>query len=899
MKSNKEIVYEFIQKCTSSVTAEEAKGVSTQYLSNRLGMQRTNISSILNTLVKDGCIEKVNGRPVLYRIRKDLEQPKGEQSCFNQLIGCDGSLKNAVKLAKAAILYPQHSLHSLILGASGSGKSYFASLMYHFAKENRIIEENAPFIRFNCFNYSDNPDQMVKELFGIESDSFLAKSEGGVLFIDNIELLPASARNNLVRMIENNSLEINGSKKTFNTIIICAMNDIANRSFIENYSKYFSIKIQLPPFSERTFEEKFQMIQYFFSIEAERSNKRININPELLICLLLYHCEFNVKQLRKDIQLGCANAYVREFHIAKDDICVLMSDFPYHVRTGFLNFKNHRVSIKEIISENCNYVFSKEEATVITINKEKKDGKKTMYDWIDEKVSELSERGIEERDINTIVSINIENEFKKYSRRLSEQVINKEQLSQIVNSRIIKLVSDFLEEATNKFNKVYPVSVFYGLCLHLNATLSKQNKSQRMNNEQIMEIIKQHGNEYGYCVKFGSRLEQEFHIRLPIDEVVFLTMFLTKDPLIEEDKKYPVVLLALHGETAASSIIEVVNFMSGYPAYSYDMSLSKSTDKAYEELKMLALKIHQGKGIFAIYDMGSFKTMFDMISQETGIKIKALEIPLTLLTLDCSRKVMMGMEIDDIYDEVIENYTDIIHVQKDSYYKVNSKNVILTLCMSGEGAAIQIKKYIEKNIQLQNTEIVPLAISNKQVLLDEVNKIKEKHNILCVVASYDPQLIGIKYIPITDIFHNNAGELKNFLRITEVYRDTEAVDKSDDDLEVIFNHLSEEFKLVDVERLKIHLPKAINRISSIEEYYLTKDQELALMVHIACCMEHMMENLELPTNIHKYEIIKENPKLYSIIKDSFALLEKEFQVIFDDNEIANIISIIKISKRGG
>lgn len=893
MKSNKELVYEFIQKCSNSVTVEEAKGVSTQYLATRLGIQRTNISSILNILVKEGCIEKINGRPVLYRIKKDWNQIKGEQSCFNQLIGCDGSLKNAVQLAKAAILYPQRSLHSLILGQGGSGKSYFADLMYNFAKDNKIIQENSPFINVNCFNYNDNLEEMNEELFGTGSKSLLAKSEGGILFIDNIQLLPANARNSLIKVLENNYLEIDGTKKDFNVIIICAMNDATNKSVIDNYSNYFSIRIQLLPLSGRSLEERFQMIQKFFAIEAERSNKAININPELLTCLLLYDCELNVKQLKKDIQLGCANAYVREYYLENDNISVLMSDFPYYIRTGLLNLKNNRTEIKEIIVENCNYIFSKEEAVMVT--KTEKSEKKSMYDWIDEKVNELRDRGIEERDVNTIISINIENEFKRYSKKLSEAVIDKEQLSQIVNSRIIKLVSDFLEKATIEFNKVYPVSVFYGLCLHLDSTLNRQNKTQRLNNEQIMEIIKQHGNEYAYCVKFISLLEQEFKMRISIDEVIFITMFITKDYAVESEEKYPVVLIALHGEAAAKSIVEVVNFMSSYPAYHYDMPLNKSTELGYKELRELVLKIHKGKGIFAIYDMGSFKTMFDMISQETGIKIKTLEVPMTLIALDCIRKIMLDMDIDKVYGNLLERYGNIMAMPSDSYYKVDSKNIILTLCMSGEGAAIQTKKYIEKNIQLKDIEIIPLAISNSQILLEETNKLKENHNILCVIASYDPKLIGIKYIPISDIFQNQGEGLKNFLKLTVA---NECKEDENDDFEVIFNHLEYELNLVDVPKLKIVLPKAINEISSINKYHLTKDQEIALMVHVACCIQHMKENLKVSPNIHRTEIIRENQELYDLIKNSFALLEMEFKVIFDDNEIANIISIIKISKRG-
>lgn len=896
MKSNRTLVYEFIVKCTSAVTAEEARGVSTQYLSERLHMQRTNISSILNQLVKEGTIEKLNGRPVLYRVKQTGSSPEEEVSCFCQLVGCGGSLKNSVQLAKAAILYPKRSLHSLILGASGSGKSTFASLMYQFAKENMVIKENAPYVRFNCLNYHDNPLQMEQELFGPGEDSRLRKAEGGVLFIDNIEFLPATARNSLMRMVESNTVETDGGKRELQVIIICAMNDNATRSLIENYSKYFFIKIQMPLLSERTFPERFQMIQRFFTIEAERSNKTIQISTEILMGLLLYPCEWNVKQLQKDIQLGCANAYAREYHTAKECITVLMSDFPYCVRTGFLNFKHYQTEIKEIISVNCSYAFSKEKGILISEKHADKDEKKSMYDWIDKKANELRSRGIEERDINLILSIDIENEFKQYSNRLGEQIVDKEQLAQIVDKKIVSSVSEFLEEATARFNKVYPVSIFYGLCLHLSATLGKNNRSQRLSNEQIMEIIKNNGNEYGYCLKYIGKLEEEFKTKLAIDEVVFLTLFLTKDPVAQEAVPRPVVLIALHGDSAAKSIVEVVNRMSGYPAYAFDMSLDKEVKAAYEELKALILKIHQGKGVFVLYDMGSFETMFDVISKETGIAIRTIEIPLTLLALECSRKVQIGMSLDEIYEDVKINFQELSERKMEVPNRIREKNVILTMCMSGEGAALQIKNYVEKHLEHKQIRVIPISYANKKTMLEEINRIKEEHNIICIVGSHDPQLIGIRYISVVDIFQNNMKELKSVISLFLSSDDLSS--EYVDDFEVIFEHLGEELHLIDIKKLKTSLPAALREFEEKAECYLMKEQELALMIHIACCMEHILEGRDMPINRNKNEVIRENHRLYEELRSSFQVLEREFGITFDENEFANIISIIKISQEG-
>ena len=83
MKSNKEKVYDFIQM--HSLAGKEG-GVSTSYIAEALSLQRTNVSSILNTLVSEGRITKTNGRPVLYLI--DQEIHKRGEDCFREMTGC-------------------------------------------------------------------------------------------------------------------------------------------------------------------------------------------------------------------------------------------------------------------------------------------------------------------------------------------------------------------------------------------------------------------------------------------------------------------------------------------------------------------------------------------------------------------------------------------------------------------------------------------------------------------------------------------------------------------------------------------------------------------------------------------------------------------------------------------
>ena len=148
MKSNKEKVYDFIR-----LHADEKadRGISTAYIADAMELQRTNVSSILNLLVQEGRIQKCNGRPVLYKVGREESTL---EECFSDLIGADGSLRQIIQLAKAAVLYPQRSLNTLLVGARGTGKSRLAQRMYRFAVEQKILPENAPFLHIDCHDYA-------------------------------------------------------------------------------------------------------------------------------------------------------------------------------------------------------------------------------------------------------------------------------------------------------------------------------------------------------------------------------------------------------------------------------------------------------------------------------------------------------------------------------------------------------------------------------------------------------------------------------------------------------------------------------------------------------------------------------------------------------------------------
>ena len=364
-------------------------------------------------------------------------------------------------------------------------------------------------------------------------------------------------------------------------------------------------------------------------------------------------------------------------------------------------------------------------------------------------------------------------------------------------------------------------------------------------------------------------------------------MFICDNTIYDKPVKKPVVLLAMHGRSTASSMADVVNsLVKGDNTYAFDMPLSMDMHEAYDELKALIQEIDKGQGILFLYDMGSLRTMAEMIRKECGVEIRALELPGTLIALDSSRRASCLTSLDELYDKVALAFQDSYAHLTESYVRHCNRKIIITLCMSGKGGAMQMKAYLEKHAHMREVDIIPLAISDRKQLLGEVNRLRQEHEILYVIGTYDPQLHGIPFISISKLFETPADKLDILLALPS--REEPAMV----DYEAIYTYLSEQLEGLDVKKLKRFLPRAIARIKKIV-HGLSQDQELGLFLHIACAIQRILVGGKMPVTRNRESVISRNKRLYNDLQDTLQPLEEAFGIAFSDDELACIISIIK------
>ncbi|MGF7429991.1 sigma 54-interacting transcriptional regulator [Thermoanaerobacterium thermosaccharolyticum] len=874
----------------------EISGCSAIDLAKELSIHRSNASSDLNKLFKDGKVSKIEGKPVLYCIKSD-ELNKNinpiETDAFSRVIGSNLSLKNAVQQAKAAIMYPPHGLHTLLLGETGTGKSMLAETMYEYAKEIGRLKTNAPFITFNCADYANNPQLLMAQLFGVKKGAYtgadkdkigiVEKADKGILFLDEVHRLPPEGQEMLFYLIDKGMFRRLGEtdiQHKVDVLIICATTENVESILLKTFTRRIPMVINLPSLKERTYEERFEIIKNFMIDEASVIKNDIFITSNALKAFLLYDCPNNIGQLKSDIKLCAAKAYLGFMMNRDKEVVIHTEDLPQYIKRGLFKYKEEKDKIDKFIKDD-KIRFSTDKNDIIS-----SEGSKAFnfYEALEEKRRSLEEKGISENDIKLIMSLDIETYLKRYINEAKRY--NLEELYKVVDKRIVDIVDNFLNHARKILKRDFSEKTLYGLSMHVASSIERILSGKKIENHQLDDIKRIYKDEFEVSKELKKSIEKEFDIEIPEDEVGFITMFLCLDIKQEKDEEKVSVIVAMHGESTATSIADVSNRLLGENfVVGYNMPLDQKPEIALNNLCDLIKKTNKGKGVLLLVDMGSLVFFGDMVYEKTGIPVKTVEMASTPMVLEAGRKALLNASLDEVYDSALNLSPYIGRIYKDNFEIQNGfkNDVIITACITGEGTALKLKSILEKKLDLKSAgiDIITLNIEDKREFKRKLQNIKTEKNILAVVSAFDPGDDTLKYISTTDVFDNRKlSSLK-------------AMIDSRDALDTINN-----MKEIIAENVDIDAGKYIN---AFKEFYLNiaenkvsldNDKIIGLILHLACAIERVLKGGELIRIKNCKSIIEDNASKYEMIKNSIKPVNEAFNVTLSDDEYVSIMKII-------
>ncbi|AVW10087.1 PRD domain-containing protein [Lactiplantibacillus paraplantarum] len=851
METTRVLIYDLVRKLV--LTDERYHdGVTAMVVATHLDMQRTNVSAALNGLVREQKLIKTKTRPVRFLLAvSDVQKP------FLNLVGHLGSLQQAIKLAKAAVLYPNGPLNIHVAANSGVGSTTFVHEIQNFAWQQGIPAADGATVVIKCRDYADDSQQLDRQLFGDQADlesSCWGKAQGGIVVIDHYEYLAGPQRAKLTTALE----AVKNLKRPPLIILISGLTQQVMTM------PQLMVKIELPDFKERPWSERWALIRHFLTIEAQQSKRTIRVTLPAARALILATYDQNLKALKTIITMACAQAYVRFMGDTDREVRIYLADLALSVQRALAHEREYQRELTTVF-ESADLLMTFDIASNVDRSRFRKMPKVNQRQL---------DSGTHPAVVEASPSVNTQARSIKSRDTLPQSVTNVERLAKIVSPDIIKIVTAWQPDCERLLGRPLSASVFNGLCLHINGLYRHMPASEQATNESHLQ--QQYVVEYEAAVKLAQILATKLALTISVAEVSLLATFLVAQA--PTTSRHPVVLYVMHGEGTAQALMRTTNILSQVDnTYAYDIDLAAHSKHVMQALSRKICEIDDGAGVLVIYDMGSIKWMLAAIQAKTKVKIRMIQMPVTLVGLEAARKSARVTDLDDVYHLVT------LALQQLTAEKTTKDELIITLCHSGEGGAAQIKDYIDQYSRLQ-MRVKSLAVGTRDELVATVLRLQQVYQIHAFVGTFDPQLFGIPFIPMTMIFEHSHQQLDQVLMFQPVSGRWGAYNQ-------IYRYFKAQLEHAEVTKLQRVLPPLMDELTTL--YQLTEDQQIGLFVHLGSMIERILAGKVVAATEQTRQLLAKYPEDYQRLRQCLRPVEQTFKLIVNDEMVATLLIILK------
>ncbi|WOC32461.1 MULTISPECIES: sigma 54-interacting transcriptional regulator [Caproicibacterium] len=859
------------------------RGISAGELAEDLGLSRANVSSDLNALCKAGLAEKYGSKPIYYKIAEATVCQSGEL-LLDAFVQSNHSLFHCVEEAKAAVLYPPHGMHMLFFGETGVGKSMFAELIYQYAHEKGCLAADGPFVDFNCADYADNPQLLLSQLMGAKKGAYtgadsdrpglIEKADGGILFLDEVHRLPPQGQEMLFTFMDKGIYRRLGetdAQRSATVLLICATTEDPGSNLLKTFVRRIPMVIKIPSLSERSTDERLNLISTFFTAESARLGKPISVSVNSVRSLLSYPCPNNIGQLKNDIQILCARAYSDYVSGKKDELCIVSLDLPDAIRKGLFSETSHRDIWKRYIGMNKRFcVFDSTAKTPLFTRDESSE---TIYDMIDERMRELKNAHASEQEIEKELNSDIELYFQKYiSQEAGTQSFSN--LKNLVGMKIIYAADEILSQASRELTRAFQDDVRYGLSIHIYNSINRVQRGRKIVNPQLNNMRKRYPKEFSAALKGLAIINDQFDVEMPIDEAGFLAAFFNIDCLGKRAKVRVIVIA--HGSSTAASMAETANRLLGFQdaAIGINALLDESPQAVYHHLKDYLHQHPAESGLLLLVDMGSLLNFAPAVQKELGTPTKAIPLVSTLHVVEAARKASLGYSLEEIYRAVMR----IQELSPEGAPALPSKErlariFIISICTTGEGSAALIKNILDSQLNYHGgiCETIALKLTDFENIRERLETISKIGRIICIISSFD---VGfpVAHYRLSEVIDGNA--------LTKIQK---TVDQ-ECTLENISGTFSTMLKNADGPRLLAAVRKAVEGMEQKSGCTLTPDVKIGLYCHMGCMVDRLLSNGTLRAFPGKEAYRNQNEALLHQIKEACVPLTSAFQISISEDE---------------
>ncbi len=878
-------------------------------IAQALNAKRNTVSLYLNQLTNEHKLVKVQTRPVRfihraqfeksnYALKKDtyatvaqLEQENNNQDILKSFAQINPSLKESVERVRAAVLYPNNGLPLLITGESGTGKSYLVGLINRFCRTNKLIKTTAPFVTVNCAQYADNPELLTSNLFGYKKGAFtgadqdhdgaFVEANGGILFLDEVHRLGPKGQEKLFTYLDQGLVypvgETSHGKRVSVRLCFATTEEVEN-NFLTTFMRRIPVKISLPPLSQRSREERLNLIYTLLCNEQREIAKPIIVSDQVLEMLANYLPVGNIGDLKNAVKLTIARANA-------DD-----------KKANKLTLTAYNLPVDVLMRSKTESYLSAKKPLQITDETEPAD--LIARSFPEKKIFLHSlERLLTTYEQSNNHLPNCESKLKQIVYQLFDTLLFEKNASKQLPllSYVIEHLKHLFEQLQNAYqlqvsgNAIYAISYYLFERQKIQWNIDEVRQKNALHS-LYQEVRQRYPEVYAYVGKLLLLIKNNLEIELNEVDYIFLSIYLNKLEIITKTGLIKAIVLA-HGYATAGSIANVVNrLLNAHTLDAFDMPINVSTQQIANKIIDYSENNDVSHGLIILVDMGSLQEIEKLFPRQLDAPLLLINNVSTSLALTVGESILQKRSFREIGQ--LAQQKSKIEI-KLTYPAKRRQQVILTTCYSGIGTATHVARLLERCMPSSSKiKIIPY---DYQALKDphKVKVVNKMYDVIGIVGTENPEIPGLDFIHLEKIL-SDKGTAKLQKWLTKSFTVPE--------IKLIMNNLVKNFSLERTINMVTILdaPKVIENITiflqELERRFsisLSNQKKFTLYVHISYLIERLIRK-------EKNDLDPEYAKTYAhkyatdlkIIKAAFSVIIDNYNVKIPVSELIYIDQII-------
>ena len=827
---------------------ENFSSFTTSSISKIMHLSRSSASKYLNDLVRKDELIKINSRPVYFLPKKHIEKEYGIQlkeneylsigelmlllesqhSLKEKIIGEKDSLKTAIDLMSATMSYKHLKDPVVIYGDLGVGKKFVINSLTR-KEENTLI--------FDYLKSNDlDVDKLHTQIKEASKKKIVIIQYNGFSGLDKLEAL----------------LNLQALEEDLYVFIIFSGNKESLDQ--EAFLKDLPIKIYIPSFHERYYEEKVEIIMHIFKIQSKNLGVNFSISNTALELLVNAKYTQNIAELKREITRACLEEF-SNLDVGKE---ILINTY---------NFKDYLLNYKEEnLPQQLRYI------SVANYKRESKDLELFNY-------------------YNKILKYSTQDDFeqnvKKELNNISNYLLFDNDINIPDKTKYLLLVTSILAQLEKeyflnlKFNFENIVSMLILIDNHYAKSIKDWQESKHKEIGALGSKTQSiYPNDTFLSEKLNDLVKRQAGFELnPITKLVISLLF-------EENnlKSHNNItgLIVCHGYATASSIANSVNtLLDQFIFDAIDMNLDVSSQEVINQIERYVARNTTTSEIIVLVDMGSLESI-DLNFEKIGRKqIAMINNVSTKMALVVGSEIKNKTKLMDILEKATSSSVSEYKILKQE----KNKDTILISSENGIHIANRLKDIFIKSLP-DDVAIEVKTISENDLLIKGLeHELFKKKNVIFVSGTIDP---GIKDVPYLSVESIIAGdESKMFVELLSKYITKEQTLKlinniqKNFSLENVINYLT----ILNPVTLLDYVVDAVNRLETGLNTKLSGTTKVGLYIHASCLVERLLTHtfLDDKDNIEGFE--KNNGEFIKVVRDSFMKLTSHYKIELPINEI--------------